>query len=176
MITDSLSLSLSLEFPGISITPEMIASLYQLEKGYVPVHRPQPLPVITPPPISVPIVTPPVNTPPGPPHPHARGAPLLTPHKPVHQSAFLWLSERVVEWKFMGRKLELEEFDLERIARENPQQTSEQVYQMLVTWQMRKGESETTYDKLLDTLEFAEKNIKLCREFVEYVNERERSQ
>ena len=154
----------------------MVASLYQLEKGYVPVFRPQPIPVITPPLIPVPIVTPPFNPPPAPPSLHTRGAPLLTPHKPVHQSAFLWLSERVVEWKFMGRKLELEEFDLERIARENPQQTSEQVYQMLVTWQMRKGESETTYKKLLDALEFAEKNIKLCREFVEYINEREGSQ
>ena len=174
------------------ITPEMIESFYKLRPGYIPVSYPpvsNPSPFmyqrpLHPPPPFIRPVPPIVN--PAPPH-HFTNPPsgfanapqghpprerrYQLPEEPVTQSALLWLSQRVTEWKFMGRKLEVPEYELIKISRENPHNISEQVIQMLYIWKNQTVPCDVTYQKLVDALKFAEMNEKLCDEFVQFVCE-----
>ena len=146
----------------------MIDDLLVLKEGYIPVHRTAPLPVKP----VIPVPSPPVYTsPPHPPPPPQQPAPLrLSPsvaREKVSQSALLWLARRVGEWKFVGRHLGLEEYQLTRIERENQHDIGEQVVQMLYAWKQSFPEDDSN-QRILDSLKYAE-SVKMCQEFINYL-------
>ena len=44
----------------------------------------------------------------------------------------MWLTEKVQRWKFLARRLGLQESDVSRIESDHPQDTREQCYQMFL--------------------------------------------
>lgn len=86
----------------------------------------------------------------------------------VSIQAMLWLSGKVVQWKFMGRKLKVDEFQLQRIDIENPRDISEQIYQMLDKWIANSTREEANYHTLADAVEVAEGKA-MKEEFVKFV-------
>ena len=63
------------------------------------------------------------------------------------QKLFVWLSEKIlINWKWVGRDLGIDDNELDVIERENPSQVREQAYRMLLLWE-RETEN-PTYDFL----------------------------
>ena len=154
--------------------PKEIASLYNTKKGYKIVHSVTPLPLVEPAaprPVS-PTLPVTVSAPPSePPTAH----PFPVPRSSVKVSAMLWLSRKIVEWKFLGRYLGLSEVELSRIELENPRSIAEQTYQMLETWSRQTVPQDCNYQILCEKLMEAEMNKELCDQFVAYINETEES-
>ena len=73
-----------------------------------------------------------------------------------------------MQWKFLGRRLGLEETELQRIEYENPRDLSEQCYQTLVKWKDSRRREETNYEVLFAAVKSAESE-RLRNEFVEFV-------
>ena len=151
------------------ISDEMIDELLTLKDGYIPVSRTVPVtnvPLTTAP---IPPTTGPILLKPSPP-PTNRVTILspLTARQEVDQSTFLWLAQRVAEWKFIGRHLGVPEYQLTHIERENPHSISEQVIQMLYAWRKATLDEAATNQKLLDSLKFAETSL-MCNEFISYL-------
>ena len=46
----------------------------------------------------------------------------------------IWLTDKVQRWKFLARRLALEENELHRIESDNPNNDREQCYQMFLRW------------------------------------------
>lgn len=160
-------MSFSLDLSPILITSEMISSLLKPQDGYIPV--PHPTPIIEPPLIATQQVD--VR----PPQPNTTffqplESQLLFPTKQVSLTALLWLSQRIVEWKFLGRRLGLEEYQLSRIEKDNPQSTGEKAIQMLFAWKDQTDPKKFTYNNLLNGLRYVD-GKKLCQDFVHFVNE-----
>lgn len=118
------------------------------------------------------------------PHPHpaaAQTAPpppvsydlTAVPDKPPCQSIILWLSKRIVKWKFVARYLGLEDYEIDRIVEENRGDITEQCYQMFSKWEQRMPEN-YSYRTLGKVLLENEKNKVLFAEFAKEVNEAER--
>ena len=89
------------------------------------------------------------------------GALPLTPPPP---GLLLWLSDEVVQWKFLGRYLGMEEPTIERIALEDPNNIREQCFQMLKTFERQQG-AECTCRRLGEALLQSEKNRHLFGKF-----------
>lgn len=152
--------------------PREIASLYNTKKGYRIVHSVIPLSPVEPPsePVSPPL-PPPINPPPGP-QIHPLTCP---PRSPVKVAAMLWLSRRIVEWKFLARYLGMAEVDVSRIELENPKNIAEQTFQMLDTWSRHSVPEVCNYQVLCEKLMEAEMDRDLHEHFVAYINEIEES-
>ena len=84
--------------------------------------------------------------------------------KQISTGSILWLSERIIEWKFVGRYLGLEESDLSRIEQDNAGKMGEQCYQMLHRWQQTTPRA--TYSTMLEALERAKCGPTLINDFV----------
>ena len=54
-------------------------------------------------------------------------------------------------WKFIGRRLELGEPDIQQIEKEHGNDLKEAFYQMMLKWRTTKGE-QATYDELIEAL------------------------
>lgn len=80
------------------------------------------------------------------------------------QQLLLWLSDEVVQWKFLGRYLNVDETTIERIALENPNNIREQCFQMLKTYKSQQGEK-CTCRQLGEALLESEKNRHLYSKF-----------
>ena len=78
----------------------------------------------------------------------------------------MWLTQRVTNWKFLGRWLGLKENDLLRIEADN-QINREQCYQMFLRWKESDPEN-YTYPVLGDALQ--NENQELYNEFVDEVH------
>ena len=76
----------------------------------------------------------------------------------------------MVQWKFLGRYLDVEENVIERISLENPLDIREQCYKMLQAFSMRGG-SESTCQRLGRALSESEKNKHLFEQFCRKVEE-----
>ena len=94
------------------------------------------------------------------------------PDKPPRRSVILWLSKRIVKWKFVARYLGLEDYEIDRIVDENPRDLTEQCYQMFCKWEQRMPEK-YSYRILGKVLLENEKNKMLFAEFAKEVNEAE---
>ena len=57
--------------------------------------------------------------------------PLAPGASPSQHQLLLWLSDEVVQWKFLGRYLDVDETTIKRIALENQNNIREQCFQML---------------------------------------------
>ena len=86
------------------------------------------------------------------------------------QALLLWLSEHVVQWKFLGRHLDIQEPVLERISLENPLDIREQCYQMLKAFSMQGG-TQSTCQRLGEALLQSERNRHLFDQFCERARE-----
>ena len=75
-----------------------------------------------------------------------------------------------MKWKFFARRLELPEYEIERIAEENPGDVGEQCYQMFHTWYQR-APGDYNYQVIGKVLLDDERNKKLYNEFVKEVLE-----
>ena len=65
---------------------------------------------------------------------------LLPKHAPVTDRVILRLSGLVTsKWKFLARELEIEEHEIQKIARDNQGDVHEQSYQMLLKWTQSNG-------------------------------------
>ena len=95
--------------------------------------------------------------------------PTLLPNKPPHQSVILWLSERIVKWKFIARFLGLEEFEIDRIVEENPRDIKEQCYLMFRKWEQQMPDK-YSYQTLGKVLLDSEKNKRLFADFAKEVS------
>ena len=86
---------------------------------------------------------------------------------------YLWLSEKVVQWKFVARRLGLQQRDLEEIMHDClGQGISEHCYQAFVKWeQMFAGSKDCSYLKLAEALQKSEGNRHLYVEFVKKFKE-----
>ncbi|XP_019856987.1 PREDICTED: uncharacterized protein LOC109585374 [Amphimedon queenslandica] len=156
-----------------TVTDEMIDELLTLKEGYIAVSLT--LPATTVPPTSVPVPPPSVPILPIPTQPPANRVTILsslTASQEVDQSTFLWLAQRVAEWKFMGRHLGVPEYQLTHIERENPHSISEQVIQMLYEWRKATLDEAATNQKLLDSLKFSESS-RMCDEFINYLEKKQ---
>lgn len=58
----------------------------------------------------------------------------LLSNKSCDQQVIMWLTDKVQRWKFLARRLELEENELHRIETDNPNNDREQCYQMFLRW------------------------------------------
>lgn len=100
-------------------------------------------------------------------------APLLDPstlpNKPPNRRITLWLSQRIVKWKFFARHLELPEYEIQRITEENPHDVGEQCYQMFHMWHRQCAPEDYTYKTIGKILLDDEKNKALYHEFVKEV-------
>ena len=94
----------------------------------------------------------------------------LLPLTPPPTPLLLWLSERVVQWKFLGRYLDVKEHDLDRISLENQNDIREQCFQMLKRFSMEAG-PRSTCQRLGRALLESERNKHLFAEFCEKVGE-----
>lgn len=72
----------------------------------------------------------------------------------------------MTSWKFVARRLGLSECDISRIEKDNPNQTREQCYQMLIEWKSKYPENDT-YQVLGKVLN--EESPKLFQDYVEEV-------
>lgn len=98
--------------------------------------------------------------------------PTLLPNKPPRRSVILWLSEKIVKWKFIARFLGLEDFEIDRIVEENPRDVKEQCYQMFCKWEQQMPHK-YSYQTLGKVLLDSEKNKRLFADFVKEVNKAE---
>ena len=80
----------------------------------------------------------------------------------------LWLSRRIVKWKFFARNLELPEYEIERIEAENERDIGEQCYQMFLQWHRRYAPKDA-YNTIGKILLDDERNKSLYHEFVKEV-------
>ena len=80
----------------------------------------------------------------------------------------MWLTQRVTNWKFLGRWLGLPENVLLRIEADNPISYHEQCYQMFLEWKESDPEN-YTYPVLGDALQ--RESQELYYEFVDEVYE-----
>lgn len=80
------------------------------------------------------------------------------------QELLLWLSDEVVQWKFLGRYLDVDETTIERIALENPNNIREQCFQMLKAFKNEQGEN-CTCRRLGEALLESGKNRHLYSKF-----------
>ena len=78
----------------------------------------------------------------------------------------MWLTQKVTNWKFLGRWLGLPENVLSRIEADNPKADREQCYQMFLRWKESDPEN-YTYPVLGDALQ--NESQELYNEFVEKV-------
>jgi hypothetical protein len=76
----------------------------------------------------------------------------------------------VIQWKFLGRYLDVKEPDLERISLENQNDIREQCFQMLKRFSMEAG-SRSTCQRLGRALLESERNKHLFAQFCEKVGE-----
>ena len=90
------------------------------------------------------------------------------PNKACDQEVILWLVDKVTKWKFIGRRLGLEENVLSRIESQNPKDIREQCYQMFQHWKSV-DPMNFTYNVLGDALR--KESMKLFNEYVEKVSE-----
>lgn len=90
------------------------------------------------------------------------------PNKACDQDILLWIAEKVTKWKFIGRRLGLEEAALFRIETENPKDIREQCYQMFQHWKSVDPEN-FTYITLGEALQ--KESTKLFNEYVKMVPE-----
>lgn len=165
------------QVPNLTTLEEIKAYFFRpVKQGYKvvtqvtqPIHRPMPMHRPIPKPPSPPPV---VSSDPPPPNtgthlPRDQRA-LNLSKEHVSIQAMLWLSGKAVHWKFLGRKLSVDDFQLQRIEIENPRDISEQIYQMLDKWMANSTFEDANYDTLVRAVEFAEgKAVK--EEFLEFV-------
>jgi hypothetical protein len=88
--------------------------------------------------------------------------------KPCNQQVIMWLTQRVTNWKFLGRWLGLPENVLSRIITDNQKSDREQCYQMFLRWKESDPEN-YTYPVLGDALQ-RESQV-LYNEFVDEVRQ-----
>ena len=100
--------------------------------------------------------------------PQSQLDPSTLPNTIPDRSVILWLSQRLVRWKFFARHLGLEDYEIERIEAENAGDIKEQCYAMFRTWYQRKPEK-YTYQTLGRVILDSEKNKKLYVDFVKEV-------
>ena len=98
--------------------------------------------------------------------------PSVLPDKEPSPSVILWLSDKIVRWKFIGRFLGLENHVLDRIEVENQGDVTEQCYRMLDTWRVQRS-SPYSYRMLGEQLLKSEGNRALYPEFVKKATETE---
>ena len=79
----------------------------------------------------------------------------------------MWLTQRVTNWKFLGRWLGLKENVLSRIEADNQMSNREQCYQMFLRWKESDPEN-YMYPVLGDALQ--NESQELYNEFVEKVH------
>ena len=111
--------------------------------------------------------------PPAPPisvEPHPNPPLLSLPLTPPGTPLLLWLSNEVVQWKFLGRYLDVDEGTIERITLEHQNNIREQCFQMLKVFVQQQG-NEATCRKLGETLLQSEKNKQLFGKFCAKVSE-----
>lgn len=64
-----------------------------------------------------------------------------------------WLSQKIgARWKSLGRRLLFVEGELTAFQKDNPDEFSEKVYQIMLRWKSRDGK-EATYQVLYDALD-----------------------
>lgn len=80
------------------------------------------------------------------------------------QQLLLWLSNEVVQWKFLARYLEVDETTIDRITLENPNDIREQCFKMLKAFESQQGEK-CTCRRLGEALLESEKNKPLYSKF-----------
>ncbi len=111
--------------------------------------------------------------------PSYQSQPPSHPSHPIPRNIFkqtvtiqakLWLSGKVIHWKFLGRQLGLDEYELEQIEQDNPRDLSEQCYQAINKWTMNCKQEEANYGLLAAAVEFAE-NQKMRNEFIQFVKQ-----
>lgn len=80
------------------------------------------------------------------------------------QQLLLWLSDEVVQWRFLGRYLGIGETTIERITLENQNNIREQCFKMLKVFEGQQGEN-CTCRRLGEALLESEKNKHLYSKF-----------
>ena len=80
----------------------------------------------------------------------------------------MWLADEVTKWKFIGRRLGLEETVLTRIESQDPKDVREQCYQMFQQWKSADPKN-FTYIVLGDALR--KESLELFNDYVEKVSE-----
>lgn len=86
----------------------------------------------------------------------------------------LWLSQRLVKWKFFARHLQLKDHVIDRIEVDNPGDVREQCYNALHAWQQEMGKA-CSYQTLGKVILESERNRGLYTGFVEKLREAERA-
>ena len=94
-------------------------------------------------------------------------SPHELPCEQVSNKVILSLSHILLSWKFIGRALDLEESDIERIRRDYPDDCREQSYQLLMMWKQRQPEN-ANYQVLGQVLQEEDHNI--YRKYVQIVS------
>ena len=79
----------------------------------------------------------------------------------------MWLTQKVIHWKFIARWLGLQESDVVRIVTDHPQDDREQCYQMFMRWRCMDPEN-FTYHVLGEALRRVSQ--KLFNDYVEEVH------
>ncbi len=123
--------------------------------------------VVSPEPFQPPHVTPLSQ----PPHRPPPSQPDQLPNKPPEPSVILWLCEKITDWRFVARFLNMDNSEIERIGIDHRDGgVIEQRYQMFESWKRHECR-EYNYRTLGDVLLQTESNRHLYPEFCRKVNE-----
>ena len=90
----------------------------------------------------------------------------------MNQAVLTEMSTLIPKWKFVARRLEVSETDIERICEENQRDTREQCYQMLLKWKKQTHGDSFNYRVLGEALRL-ENNCQMYSNYVSLIKKAE---
>ena len=103
---------------------------------------------------------------------HDRRETLTPSRADIFRDCWLKLKDTAAakNWKFIGRRLDLGESDIQQIEKEHGNDLREAFYQMMLKWRTTKGE-QATYDELIEALK--KENLTEVVEIVQQYQQRQ---